>query len=92
MILKMSGPIRIEDLRHHPAEMVDRLRCLLVRGASANPDPRRKNFYDLQDGDRPFFIHVSPTGKVLLLATWLREGGHLATLQEARAEAVACCG
>jgi hypothetical protein len=92
MILKMSGPLRIENLRHYPAEMVDRLTCLLVAGASARPDPRRKNFYDLEDGDRTFFIHVSPTGTVLLLATWLREGAHLATVQKAPAEAVACCG
>jgi len=93
MILKMSGPLRIENLRHHPAETVDRLRCLLVAGAHASPDPHRKNFYDLEDGDRAFYIHVSPTGIVLLLAAWLREGGRRTTLREAPlAEAVACCG
>jgi hypothetical protein len=93
MILKMSGPIRIENLRHHPAETVDRLRCLLAAGAHADPDPHRKGFYDLADGDRAFYIHVSPTGAVLLLATWPREGVPHAALHEASlAEAVACCG
>lgn len=92
MILKINGPIRIENLRHYPEEMVDRLRGVLVAGACASPDPRRKNFYDLEDGDRIFYIYISPTGKVLLLATWTREGVPLATLQEAPAEAVACSG
>jgi hypothetical protein len=93
MIFKMNGPIRIENLRQHPAETVDRLRCLLVMGAHANPDPHRKGFYDLEDGNRAFYIHVSPTGNVLLLATWLKEGARHATLHQARVtEAAACCG
>jgi len=93
MILKMSGPLRIDNLRHYPAETVDRLRRLLVAGASASPDPHRKGFYDLEDGNRRFYIHVCPTGTVLLLATWPREGAPLAALHKAQpAEAVACCG
>ena len=92
MILKMNGPLRIENLRHYSPETVDRVRCLLEAGASASPDARRKNFYDLEDGDRAFFIHVSPTGAVLLLATWSREGAHPAAFQEPRARALACCG
>jgi hypothetical protein len=90
MILKMSGPIRIENLRHYPEETVDRLRCILVAGSCASPDPRRNNFYDLEDGDHTFYIHVSATGTVLLLATWSRENAPIVTLQEAPAEAVAC--
>ena len=92
MILKINGPIRIDNLRHYPEETVGRLHCALVAGAFASPDPRRKNFYDLEDGDRTFYIHVSPTGKVLLLATWTAEGAPVATLHEAPAEAVACSG
>jgi hypothetical protein len=92
MTLKMSGPVRIENLRHQPEKAVERLRCLLAAGASANPDPRRKGFYDLEDEDRAFYIHVSRTGTVLLLAIWPRAGAHLGTLHEApHAEAVACC-
>jgi len=91
MILKLSGPLRIENLRHYPTEMVDRLRCLLVDGASANPDPHRKNFFDLDDRDRAFFIHISPTGTVLLLATWHRAGTPLASHPAALAKAAACC-
>jgi len=92
MILKMSGPHRIDNLRHYPAGTVDRLRCLLWAGANANPDPHRKGFYDLEDGDRTFYIHISPIGTVLLLATWPREGVSQAALHQAPfAEAVACC-
>lgn len=92
MILKMSNPFRIENLRHYPAETVDRLRCQLAAGAYVSPDPHRANFYDLEDSDRAFYIHVSPTGTVLLLATWPREGAHLASLQKVLAQAAAGCG
>jgi hypothetical protein len=50
--------------------MVQALRSALVAGAIAAADPRRKNFYDLEAGDRVFYIHLSPTGTVLLLACW----------------------
>lgn len=92
MILKLDGPLQIEDLRHHPAETVERLRGLLLAGACASPDPHRKNYYDLEDDDRAFYIHVAPTGTVLLLAAWPREGAHLGTLQSVLGQAIACCG
>ncbi len=93
MILKMSGPNRIDNLRHYPVETVDRLRGLLVAGAQASPDPHRKGFYDLEDGGRTFYIHISPIGTVMLLATWPREGVSQSALHKAPlAEAVACCG
>jgi hypothetical protein len=73
--------------------MAERLRGLLATGALAIPDPRRKGFYDLEDGDRRFYIHVCPSGTVLLLATWRREDARLPVLREAPlAEAAACCG
>jgi hypothetical protein len=93
MILKMSGLLRIENLRHHPAEMVERLRSLLVTGVLAVADPHRKGFYDLEDGDRRFYVHLSPTGTVLLLASWQIEAARQAVPHEAAlAEAVPCCG
>jgi len=92
MILKMNVPVRIENLRHHPAEAVERLRSLLVSGVNACPDSRRNNSYDVEDGDRIFYIHVSPSGTVLLLAAWRKEGAPLATLRAPVGEAIACCG
>jgi hypothetical protein len=63
----------IDNPRNYPAEVVDQLGKLLVEGASAREDPRRKNFYDVEHADRTFFIHVSPSsGRVMLLAKWER--------------------
>lgn len=71
MVLRLNPEPQIEDLRSHPAETVEKLRQLLASGAQARPDPRRKDFYELQDGSRVFYIHISPiNGKVLLLAIW----------------------
>jgi hypothetical protein len=93
MTLKMSGPLRIDNLRPYPAEMAERLRSLLVTGALAIPDPHRKGFYDLEDGDRRFYIHLCPSGTVLLLATWRKEDARPVALHKAPlAEAATCCG
>jgi len=71
MVLQLNQPPSIENLRNHPPEMVERLRELLTAGAPARPDPHRKNFYEVEDGSRVFYIHISPlNGKVLLLAAW----------------------
>lgn len=91
MIVKMSGPIQIDNLRHYPAEVVERLRSLLATGALAIPDSHRRNFYDLEDGEHMFYIHMSPTGTVLLLASWRKESADQPPPREASlAEAVAC--
>jgi hypothetical protein len=93
MMVKINGPLQIDNLRHYPAETVERLRSLLATGVLAIPDSRRKNFYDLEDGDRMFYIHISPTGTVLLLASWRKENAHRVPPREAaRAEAMGCCG
>ena len=90
MILKMNDSFRIDNLRRCPSEMVEALRSALVAGVIAAADPRRKNFYDLEAGDNIFYIHVSPTGTVLLLACWRKEPAERtirrqAPLPEARA-------
>lgn len=71
MILRMEQQPYIDNLRNYPTEVVDQLEKLLVEGTTARPDPRRKNFYDIEHADRAFFIYVSfSLGKVALLATW----------------------
>ncbi len=63
----------IENLRNYPAEVLAELRQLLTNGSAAVPDPRRKDFYELEGETRGFYIHVSPiTGRVLLLGSWLK--------------------
>jgi len=83
MILKMSGQFRIDNLRRYPSETVEALRSALVAGVIAAADPRRKNFYDLEAGDNIFYIHLCPTGTVLLLACWRKEAAHQAIPSEA---------
>jgi hypothetical protein len=73
----------IDNLQNYPAEVVDQLGKLLVEGVSARQDPRRKNFYDVEDADRAFFIHLSPlTGKVILLAAWRLLGSPFTSFEE----------
>jgi hypothetical protein len=83
MILKMNGSFRIENLRRYSSETVEALRSALVAGVIAAADPHRKNFYDLEAGDNIFYIHLSPTGTVLLLACWHKEPVHESIPREA---------
>ena len=74
MVLRVNDQPRIEDLRKHPVGSVDTLSRLLASGATAKRDPRRENFFEVESGSRVYYIHISPvTGKVMLLATWLRD-------------------
>ena len=73
MKIKMNAPFRIGNLRRYSPETVETLRSALVAGVTATADPHRKNFYDLEAGDNIFYIHLSPTGTVLLLACWRKE-------------------
>ncbi len=74
MVLQLGQSPRIEDLRHHAPESVEALRVLLERGAPARPDPRRKDFYEVENCNRVFYIHITPQRRVLLLAIWPKEG------------------
>jgi hypothetical protein len=73
MLLRLSEQHSIDNLQHYSPETVEGLRRLLARGAVAVPDPHRKNFYDLENGDKVYFVHVCPSGKVLLLAVWNKD-------------------
>jgi DUF2934 family protein len=71
MFIRMKRLPGVDNLRNYPAEIIRELEELLLSGGSALPDPKRKGFYDLENYERTFFIHISPiTGKVVLLATW----------------------
>ncbi len=73
MQLRLNETPTIEDLRNHSAESVETLRTLLRTGAPARPDPRRRNFYEVDNCSRVFYIHMTPSGKVWLLAIWARD-------------------
>lgn len=74
MVLRLTHELILDDLRNHPAETVEEVRSLLAAGATARPDPRRKNFYELEGHSQVFYVYVYPRGsKVLLLAAWPRD-------------------
>lgn len=84
MVMALEREMQIEDLRNHPAETLKMLRYLLFSGAKVTPDPKRADFYELEDAETVYYIHISPiSGKILLLATWPSE----AALAEAATEA-----
>jgi hypothetical protein len=73
MLLRMKQLPGVDNRRNYPAEIIKGLEELLLSGGSALPDPKREGFYDLENHERTFFIQISPiTGRVALLATWLR--------------------
>jgi hypothetical protein len=73
MLLRMKQLPGVDNLRNYPEEIIKGLEELLLSGGSALPDPKRKGFYDLENHERTFFIQISSiTGRVVLLATWLR--------------------
>lgn len=74
MVLRMEDNLWVEGTRNHPAEVVEQVRRLLTAGAEAHADPHRRNFYELQNGSKVYYVHVSPvTGKVLLLGVWPKQ-------------------
>jgi hypothetical protein len=63
--------LEIKDLGKHPAASVIHLGILLAGTVNARPDPKRKNFYEVQGGCTVYYIHVSPVGgTIFLLASW----------------------
>ena len=61
----------IRDLGNHSAGTVMTLALLLAGTAEVRPDPKRKNFYEVEGRSEVYYIHVSPvTGIIYLLAVW----------------------
>jgi hypothetical protein len=71
MTIQLNDSPIIENLGNYPPENVENLRQLLSKGAPAKPDSHRKDFYEVQNGRRVYWIHISPVnGHVVLLAIW----------------------
>lgn len=93
MKLRLEEEPIIDNLRNHPAEMVEKLRALLVTGAPAIPDPHRKNFYEVENCSKVYYIHLSPlNGKVMFLATWDKKDCEETISEDISPEVLACCG
>jgi hypothetical protein len=66
--------LQIEAPRNHSLEIQERLRHLLDGGAPARSDPKRPDFFEIEDDTQVFYVYVvKATGKVTLLAVWSRE-------------------
>src|ERR1700686_5288497 len=59
MLLRMKQLPGIDNLRNYPVEIIKGLEDLLLSGASALPDPKRKGFYDVENRERTYFIQIS---------------------------------
>lgn len=93
MKLRLERAPIIDNLRNHPAEMVEKLRALLVAGAPANPDPHRRDFYEVENCSKVYYIHLSPlSGKVMFLAAWDKDGCDETIHEDLSPEMLACCG
>lgn len=87
MIKRLSGKVKIESLRNHSVADVQGLQRLLASGTDAATDPHHKNFYEVEDDGRVFYLYISPVnGEVRLMAVWQAN----ASPEVARA-ARACC-
>jgi len=74
MKLQMKNDLIIDNIRHYPDETVEKLRSLLAAGALAHADPHRQNFYELENGTRIYYVHVTPDQrKVMLLGAWRKD-------------------
>lgn len=70
MRVNFGEVLKIEDLGNHSAATVVSLAILLAGAVDVTPDPKRKGFYEIDDGRTICYICVSPaTGTIFLLAT-----------------------
>jgi len=66
--------LQIQTPRNHSLATQARLRHLLGNDAPARPDPKRPDFFEIEDDTQVFYVHVVKTSrKVTLLAVWDRE-------------------
>ena len=71
MVIRLDQKTAIDNPQHYSPEIVEKLRALLANGTEVIPDSHRKDFYEVANGSRAFYIHISPvSGTVFLLATW----------------------
>jgi len=72
MVMRLKHDPTIDNPRHYSKESVERLHRLLTQGAPVVADSHRKGFYEVEDGNRVFYVHLAPNGNIWLLATWLK--------------------
>jgi len=58
--IQLHGSVTVEAMAPIPRSVLDRLRDLLASGVDALADPRRPNFYTVNDEDRSTYFYISP--------------------------------
>ena len=91
MKLRLEKGLIIDNVRNHSPETVEKLRDLLITGAPARLDPHRKNFYELENCSKVYYIHLSPANnKVMFLAVWDKDGVEESTAEHISEALLAC--
>jgi hypothetical protein len=71
MRMNFGEVLDIKDLGKHSVLTVLGLGILLADTVTVAPDPKRKNFYEVQGGSTVYYIYVSPiSGTICLIAAW----------------------
>ena len=71
-MVEIKTGAQIENPRAYERGAVEHLRHLLALGSTAQRDPNRENFYEIEGMNENYYIHISPiSGNVVLLARWL---------------------
>ncbi len=71
MRMNFGEVLDIKDLGKHSAGTVIHLGIVLAGSVDVTPDPKRKNFYEVEGGATVYYIYVSPaTGTISLIAAW----------------------
>lgn len=74
MNTRLHGTVKVESLRNHSREDLRALEELFAKGADARGDAHHKDFYEVEDGSRVFYVFISPvSGRVILVAEWSKE-------------------
>jgi len=69
--MNVGEVFEIRDLRSHSTGAVVTLALLLAGTVCVRPDPKRKDFFEVEGGSEIYYIHVPPlTGIIYLLAVW----------------------
>jgi len=73
--MKMNfGPrLEIQDLRNHPASVVIGFAILLAGTVMVKPDPKRKGFYEVEDGRTLYYFCVREDSKTIFLLAFSRK-------------------
>jgi hypothetical protein len=71
MNTRLHGEVKVESLRNHSREDLRALEELFARGADARADAHHKDFYEVEDASRVYYVFLSPvSGRVILVAEW----------------------